>query len=141
MAMGMNKGDLQALAQSKADDAALLFKNRRFSNAYYLGGYAVELALKAVIAGRLSAETIPDKKFINDVYKHSYLDLVGLAGLKSDLIEQQNQDPAFGANWGIVAEWSPDVRYKEVDKMTAHYFLTAIIHEDHGVLKWIKTFW
>ena len=50
MANGYKRVDLQALAQAKLDDAKLLFDNGRFSNAYYLAGYAVELGLKACIA-------------------------------------------------------------------------------------------
>jgi hypothetical protein len=61
MALGLKGTNLKALAQAKLDDAILLFDNKRYSNAYYLAGYAIELALKACIAKQFVADTIPDK--------------------------------------------------------------------------------
>ena len=47
----INKTELIKLAEAKARDAHLLLQNERYSNAYYLVGYAVEIGLKAIIAG------------------------------------------------------------------------------------------
>src|SRR5258708_26287810 len=85
MPLGMRRAVLQAIAQAKLDDALLLFQHRRFSNAYYLAGYAVEIGLKACIAKQISAETIPDKAFINDIFKHGLRELIGVAGLSAEL--------------------------------------------------------
>jgi len=49
----ISRDQLRLLAQEKIDDANLLFDHGRFSNAYYLYGYAVEFALKARIAKRI----------------------------------------------------------------------------------------
>ncbi len=48
------------LAAAKCEDATLLLAHARFSSAYYLAGYALELALKACIAKQFAAEVIPD---------------------------------------------------------------------------------
>ncbi|MEA2988324.1 MAG: hypothetical protein QOG83_1035, partial [Alphaproteobacteria bacterium] len=58
------RNTLQVLALAKVDDARLLFENQRYSNAYYLYGYGVELGLKACIARQILAETIPDKTIL-----------------------------------------------------------------------------
>ena len=59
MAEGTRQSDFKILAQVKIDDAQHLYSTGRFSNAYYLAGYAVEFAIKAYIAGRFVANTIP----------------------------------------------------------------------------------
>jgi HEPN domain-containing protein len=140
MAFGMKKADLQAISQTKIDDAVLLFENGRYSNAYYLSGYAIEIALKCRIAGQIVSETIPEKNFINRVYTHSIVELVNLAGLGTELKERQ-KDSFFHTNWGIISTWSPEVRYDVVDKSTAQFFLNAVANKEHGVFEWIKTFW
>lgn len=56
----MKRTDLQALAQAKIDDAAVLLQYGRSGNAYYLAGFSIELGLKACIAAQISADTIPD---------------------------------------------------------------------------------
>jgi hypothetical protein len=66
----------------------LLFENDRFTNAYYLAGYAVEIGLKACIAAQISAETIPDKAFIKSILSHQFGGLVGLAGLAEALKDE-----------------------------------------------------
>ena len=58
------KHDLEQLAEMRLDDAVLLFESGRASSAYYLAGYAVELALKACISKQMQFGVIPDKVFI-----------------------------------------------------------------------------
>lgn len=141
MAYGMKRRDLQAMAQTKLDDALILLEKKRFSNAYYLAGYAVELGLKACIAKQVSADTIPDKAFIKKILDHQFAILIGLAGLAKTLKDQEDKDPVFAANWAIVSEWSPDARYEAKDPMSAQLLLTAIADPKSGVLQWIKTHW
>jgi HEPN domain-containing protein len=63
MGSGQKRSELQTRAQAKLDDAILLLQHGRYTNAYYIAGYAVELGLKACIAAQIDAETIPDKAF------------------------------------------------------------------------------
>jgi HEPN domain-containing protein len=141
MAFGMKRSDLRAMAQAKLDDATILLYHGRFSNAYYLAGYAVELAIKACIAAQISAETIPDKDFIRKMYSHVFPELIGLAGLAAEFKRQKDANPAFAANWAIVSEWSPDARYEVHDPMSAQLIVQAITDTESGVLRWIKAFW
>lgn len=141
MAQGLSRRDLQRIAQAKIDDALLLFTNHRFSNAYYLAGYAVEIGLKACIAKMMSAEVIPDKRFILDIHTHDLRSLVGTAGLKGSLKSKEASDPAFAANWSLACQWTPDCRYSSVDPYTAQTMIVAITSPHSGVLEWIKAHW
>jgi hypothetical protein len=55
----------QKLAQLRVDEAKALLGHRQSSGAYYLAGYAIECALKAVIAKQFRAEEIPDRALVN----------------------------------------------------------------------------
>ena len=135
------KTELEALAQEKLDDAAALIADSRWSSGYYLGGYAVELALKACIAKSFKAVTIPDKDLVSATYSHNFRSLVGTAGLSADLRNREQADRNFAANWGIVSSWSPEARYARATQQQAGELLQAISDEDDGVLAWIKAFW
>lgn len=137
----MRRADLQAGAEAKIQDAALLLKNGRYSNAYYLAGYAVELGLKACIAKLVAADTIPDRQFFNKIFSHEFPGLIGLAGLSAELKDAQDRNPNFAANWAICAEWRPDVRYGSVLAIDAQLLVQAIADDKDGVLIWIRKFW
>jgi hypothetical protein len=141
MASSLRRSDLQALAQAKLDDAVLLLSHRRFSNAYYLCGYAIELGLKACIARNIRAECIPDKDFIKGIHTHNYPALIGLAGLSRELKERQDESPDFSANWGVVAGWGPGSRYEAIDVYTSQLMLAASADEHSGVFPWIQRYW
>lgn len=133
--------DLQRIAERKIETANALAKSGYWSDAYYLAGYSIEMALKAVISKQISADTLPDRNFINKVYTHDFKTLLGLAGLKSDFDDAIRKDSMLGANWAICSEWSPEARYQEKSNAEAHYLLAAIAHAKHGVLPWIKNYW
>ena len=57
----INKKELRKIAKAKLKDAELLYQHKRYDSAYYLVGYAVELALKAknlshLKVGRISSD-------------------------------------------------------------------------------------
>jgi HEPN domain-containing protein len=135
------RSDLQAIAQAKFDDAALLLTHQRYSNAYYLAGYAVEIGLKACIARQITADTIPDKTFISDIYRHALKGLIGTAGLTQALENREKQDTNFRANWALVSQWNPETRYSSIDAYSAQIFLQAISDPSVGVFPWIKLYW
>lgn len=139
--MALRKDELQALAQAKLDDAALLLVHDRASNAYYLAGYSVELALKACIASQISHNTIPDRDFVRNIYSHQFPQLIGLAGLSSELKRALSGNPNFAANWAISSEWLPEARYRSYTLFEAQTLVEAIADSDDGVLQWIRRFW
>lgn len=139
--MALTRSDLQRLADVKFDDALFLFENQRYGNACYLAGYSVEMGLKACIARQIRQEEIPDKNFIQSIYTHNPVQLVGLAGLNAELRAAERASTQFQAYWGIVAGWKPEYRYAILTPMEAQWLMTAIGDPEHGVLQWIKTHW
>ncbi len=137
----LKRTDLQAVAQGKIDDAQYLFTNHRYSNAFYLAGYAIEIGLKACIAKQFAADAIPDKKFVVDIHVHDLKKLIGLAGLTAELRKREAGSAQFSVNWALVTEWTPEVRYGAIDAFTARFMIVAVTHATDGVLPWIKTVW
>ena len=137
----MRRVYLQSGAVAKLQDAILLLNHQRYSNAYYLAGYAVELGLKACIAKHVAADTIPDRDFFNRIFSHEFPKLIGLAGLAKELKDTQNNSPTFAANWAISAEWRPDTRYESTNAINAQLIVQAISDDTDGVLPWIKKYW
>ena len=140
--MSLHRRDLQKLAVAKADDAELLFQNGRYSNAYYLFGYAAEMALKARIAGMaFAAEAIPDKRFVNDVYTHDLNKLAQLAGLAQLIRAMREAEPVFDANWATVSEWTEQSRYEVIDVFLSTAMRSAMVEGEFGVFQWLQNNW
>jgi hypothetical protein len=134
------RSTLQKLATAKVDDARLLFENKRYSNAYYLYGYGIELALKACISRQIVADTIPDRAVLTRFLTHKISELVGLAGLAQRL-EERRRDRAFDIRWAVASEWSEETRYEMIDSALATAMQDAVEHPDHGVMQWLKLYW
>jgi HEPN domain-containing protein len=139
--LGYRRDDLQRLAEAKLADAMLLIQNGRFSNAYYLSGYSVEIGLKACIARQFRAETIPDRDLVRSLYTHNLTELVGLAGLTAILKADRDADRALAANWSTVSEWTEASRYETVDAYTCQLMIEAVGNNFNGVLPWLKRHW
>lgn len=135
------KKDLEALADTRLGDATLLFNAGRYSAAYYLAGYAVELGIKACIARAFRADVIPDKSFVNAIYSHKLDELLGLAGLKQQLHSDMSSDPALSAAWGVASKWNETSRYEMWDQFAAASMIHAVGDQNHGVLQWLKKHW
>ena len=141
MGSEITRVDLQQLADEKLSDAQILYGAKSWSNAYYLAGYAVELAIKACIAKSFKAYTVPDKDLVIRTYSHEFPKLIGTAGLTAELQRQVQASQEFGIAWGVVNEWSPDDRYRSNSEQDAKELIEAINDANHGVLAWIKTHW
>jgi len=141
MAQEQSFANLQAIALSKNADAILLLQHGRFSNAYYLAGYAVEIGLKACIALQFRAEHIPDRRLVNIIHTHQLHDLIFYAGLKEVLNQRKEEEQEFWSNWTQVSNWHPDSRYRTVDALTAQAMVHAVSNPRTGILEWIKAYW
>ncbi len=141
MGSPISRYDLQSLASTKLSDSQLLFENGRNSNAYYLAGYSIELGLKACIARIMLPDVIPDKQLINSIYVHDLNKLLGVAGLRAELENEAKRNPRLQENWDIVAQWTEESRYQQTEKALAHYLLSAVVEENHGIFPWIKKHW
>jgi len=130
------------LADVRIADATALLAARRYAACYYLAGYAVECALKACIAGRFRANTIPDRSEVNRSYSHDLEQLVTVAGLQSALARRRTEDADFDANWNLVKDWNVDHRYRlDITRKDAARLLSAVTDTEHGVLRWLSNYW
>jgi HEPN domain-containing protein len=132
--------DFQRLAELRAREAASLAKTGRQQGAYYLGGFAVECALKACIAKKTRRHDFPaDAKYAYKVYTHNLEELLKLAQLDSELDREMRSKPQLAINWAVVSGWNVDSRY-ETTGLNGRVMAAAVNSSD-GVLQWIKLFW
>lgn len=123
-------------------DAELLLQAERFAGAYYLGGYAVECALKAVIAGQVKQFDFPDRALAQKAWTHELDRLLKVAGLEVAFDRARKVDEALDVNWTVVTDWQETARYEtSIDGRQAKELLVAIGDEAHGVLAWLRSQW
>lgn len=139
----MNRTDLQELAEIRIAEAAALLKLTppKSDGAYYLAGYAVELALKACIAKTVNQHDWPEKKFVADCHTHDISALIRFAQLETARAADALANPALEANWIIVKDWNERSRYQRHVQVKAQNLINAITDVANGVLPWIKTHW
>ena len=119
----------------------LLNENRMYSGTYYLAGYAIELALKAVISRQFKADVFPDKFLVNQLFVHDFTKLLNVSGISTAFADARNAEPNLKANWAVVEQWSPEARYSASDAIKAASMIEAVSHESYGVLPWLKQHW
>lgn len=137
----MNRRELQQLSLIRIQEAKQLLRLDLPSGAYYLGGYAVECALKAVIAKQTKKYDFPDRRKVDSSHTHNLRELAKIADLESFRLEQSRADPAFGFNWDVVEAWSEQSRYRTHPKEEAFELIDAVGNAKHGVLRWIRQRW
>lgn len=137
----MHRTDFQKLSAARRREAKHLLDKRQFDGAYYLAGYTIELALKAVIAKSFLRHTWPELGFVNKIHTHDLGKLVEFAGLESIRKQEIAADPDFLINWQTVKDWNEQSRYKRWSRSETENLYTAIANRRHGVLRWIRSFW
>jgi HEPN domain-containing protein len=96
--MKLNRNDLRRLARIRLREARALLEARCYDGAYYLCGYAVEVALKACIAKQTRRHDFPDRKTVNDSYSHDLRTLIKVAGLEGLWLRETSGNPDFELN-------------------------------------------
>ncbi len=136
----LTRKDLQRLADLRAKEAGVLARNRNEQGAFYLGGYAIECALKACIAKETKRHEFPPKvDEVRRVYTHNLEELLKIAQLEKQLETDAKTNPNLGINWGVVKAWNEETRYKP-SGLNGRDFCAAISGQS-GVLPWIKQRW
>ena len=136
------KAEFQELAADRLVEAKALLDLGKWDGAYYLAGYAVELALKACIIKMLmTTDAFPDKEFSKNCYTHGVEKLVGLAKLEGPRKSAMDVDAELKSNWGLARDWSEQKRYHRIAKNEAEALYIAIADAAHGVFSWIKIQW
>ena len=132
--------DFQVLAEMRAKEAGVLAKNGNGEGAYYLGGLAIECALKACIAKKMRRYDFPlPAKDANRAYTHDLSELLKLAELESDLDTAMRRSRILTENWVIVQNWKVESRY-ETSGLKGTDMVAAVNSAD-GVLPWIRQRW
>lgn len=128
---------LRILAQLRFEEAHSLLRERHYAGAYYLGGYCVELGLKACIARQFVSDEVPDWAVKGEFRTHDLKRLISFAGL-----DPRAEGIELHRNWGIVVVWSVDSRYEhDLRHEEAEELLAALGDSRNGVFEWIKTRW
>lgn len=137
----MNRTELHRLANTRLREAKALLAAGDWSGAYYLAGYAVECALKAVIAKEVKRHDFPDKDRVNRSYTHKLTDLAMLARLDAEIAMERKAKSGFAAAWATVTEWDEKSRYAIWTADEAWALVDAVGRRKDGVLIWVKQRW
>jgi hypothetical protein len=141
--MAYDRTTFQRLAKLRLDEAKILVREREYSGAYYIAGYAIECALKARIAAQFRENEIPDKNVVNKVYTHDPTDLVRLSGLESELNAALRADSNLDRRWSIVQNWNEQARYAIWTEQQAASMIDAVDGDDRtgGLFQWLSARW
>ena len=139
--MASERALLQQLAGLRLEEAKALARQRQFSGAYYLAGYAIECALKARIAAQFRANEIPDKSLVNKIYTHDLAELLRLAGLEAELETGRQADSDLDRRWSITKSWNEQARYSVWTEEQALAIIDAIDAGPGGLFRWLSARW
>lgn len=122
----------------RIQEAQALESAGHHAGALYLGGYAVECALKACIARQVQRHDWPDPDW-RQWYTHTLNDLLRTAGLK----QQLESDKKLRVRWNAITQhWSEQVRYDPgLPVKIATDVLRAIDDPNDGILVWLQGHW
>jgi HEPN domain-containing protein len=102
--------ELRAIARARLRDAQALLAAKRFDAAWYLSGYAIELALKARICRTLKWPGFPDsaREFdgLQSLKTHDLKMLLQLSGIEKQVTVKCPRE------WALVLDWNPEKRYR-----------------------------
>ncbi|MCF0063292.1 hypothetical protein MUK70_10055 [Dyadobacter chenwenxiniae] len=139
---------LKTLANERILEAEVLLENSKHAGVFYLAGYAIEFALKAVICSRLDVEMFDQSRNSNQkdispkvssaFLTHNLTDLLILSGLKREFNIKKISDSGFAAAWSEVSQWSEQRRYDfGCTEQAANDFLS----HSKTLLAWIRNHW
>ena len=135
------------MAKDRLAEAELLYANDFLQGAYYIGGYAVECSLKALICKRLGVEVFFSQKgfpvdgnstVAKSLQIHELPALLVFAGLHPALRDSNiTGDVALFKSWSRVSAWTEQRRYEPLtcDKQTVYAFLQSVKH----IMQWVET--
>lgn len=140
--------ELKSLADERISEAEILSANAKHEGVFYLAGYAIEFALKAVICNRLDSEIFDkqvhsdrkgiSQKAMNAFMTHNLKDLLTLAGLKRQLEIDRLIDGSLAGAWSDVSNWNEQRRY---DSGCSGVIACEFLSNSKIILIWIKQHW
>jgi HEPN domain-containing protein len=122
---------LLQIANERLRDVNVLYKQKRYNGAVYLGGYVIECMLKAAICVYLNRDNLPATYRIHDLSE-----LMNRSGLVSEFRDNQS----VSRNFLIVKGWNIGIRYhgKRFKPTEAELFLTAVKEVRQWILRRIS---
>jgi HEPN domain-containing protein len=135
----VNRSDFQRLARIRLREAGVLLVKGCYEGAYYLGGHAVECALKACIAKKTRRFDFPERDANNKYYVHNLEKLALAAG--PQLAAEFDSSSGTKANWAIVAQWTHESRYALRTRQEAENLIKAVSNQREGVLRCLRRHW
>ena len=110
--------DLKSVSRGRLKDAQVLERDGRFDGAFYICGYAVEIALKARASRTLKwsgfPETVSEFTALQSFKTHNLEVLLRLPGTESKIKSRLFSD------WSVVSHWNPASRYRKIGTATKH---------------------
>jgi HEPN domain-containing protein len=144
----MTRPEFQQIALLRLDEAEVLLVQGKYDGCCYLAGYALELALKAVICSRMDNDSFFEvlKSETARAFKiHNLAELVILAGLSKEYKELNIKNNVLLIYWEYIKndiKWSEQLRYQMgITKDQAEKMILAINDPINGILEWIKKYW
>ena len=138
----MNRSDFQQLSRLRLKEAAALLRAEHYPGSYYLGGCAIECALKACIAKQTRRHDFPEVKPVLELWTHNLEGLVKVAGLWADLLSEVRSNEIFAVNWAVTKDWAIDSKYDQTTEgALARDLYSAISSRKNGVLPWMQERW
>jgi len=130
--------DFQNLSVLRVREARRLADAGLYDGAYYLGGIAIECALKSAIARATQRYEFPDLERTRRVYTHNLEILLKLSGLDTKL---DDAEPHVQDAWARTRSWNVETRY-QTGRAAADVleFLEAVAGR-RGVLRWLNQYW
>lgn len=106
--------ELQKLSLDRLKDAKALYQAERYDGAFYICGYAVEIALKRKICMTLGWPGYPDgkKEFekLQSFKTHDLDMLLHCSGIENFIKTE------FFSEWSIINSWTSEIRYSTKTK-------------------------
>ena len=108
----LDKTSLHSLAEERLKDARALLDKERYDGAVYIGGYAVELVLKARICDTLNVDEYPVKL---PGFKIHDLDTLLLLSGREKTIRNDHETV-----WSLATDkWGPHLRYRTINTISS----------------------
>jgi|WetSurMetagenome_2_1015567.scaffolds.fasta_scaffold16995_7 hypothetical protein len=116
--MSILLSDFEDTAKRRLDDAMFLVVNDRYDSAVYLGGYALEIALKIVIARDYNLGDVPENthecknaKYSGKyIFTHDLNKLLRMSSVYTSVLANSGHKQDFDF---VCLIWSPERRYEE----------------------------
>lgn len=135
--LGASSSVLRQIADERLAEARHLQTRDYFTGAAYLGGYAVEIQLKALISikhygGFLNIFNPP-----NEIKTHNLDVLLKIAGIAEQMRRIEFSREELFLNWLVARGWDPSYRYQRLSRSHAIETYEAIAHRADGVAAWL----